>query len=168
MKIHVPTKAVLTTDKAAYLLYRELSGGKAEPIADVVFSDWDIYEYTVLTFSQETEKVSDILIDQGDGSYAYGIVALLPQEVADTLQAYKDGKINNNRFECSNLIYASYSQKDQSNVALGVYVNETMATDISLMIEEENRIADLIDTGVDFAAVDVQQALLSWPTLTGV
>ena len=92
MRIHVPSKTIHTTDKRAYsngeFCYRVLSGGKAEPIADVVWNDFDIYEYTEPIVG-ENQKRTDVLVDNGTGGKTW--------QVVDKTQAELDAELYNER-----------------------------------------------------------------------
>ena len=92
MKIHTPSQTI-QTDKRAYsngqYCYRVLSGGKAEPIADVVWSDFDIFPYENPVIGTD-QKRTDTLVETA-GVYTYEVVAKtqaeLDAEAANQLQS---------------------------------------------------------------------------------
>lgn len=85
MKIHLHTYIILRDDDQAYLLYRHLSDGKAEPIETLIWSDWDIYPFTMPTLSYGMRMSSQVVSDGADG-YTY---ALEPIPVEDLMQDAK-------------------------------------------------------------------------------
>lgn len=86
MKIHVPTNTIYQTEKAAYKGYRVISGGKAEAVANVVWTDYDIHTFEVVQFDSATNKRTDTLVENG-GVYSFEIVALTAQEISDNAEA---------------------------------------------------------------------------------
>jgi hypothetical protein len=84
MRIHVPSETIFNTAKQAYekgiWSYRKQSGGKAEPRATIVWTDWDIHPYEVISFDSATHKRTNVL-EENDGVYSYGVVELTVEEL---------------------------------------------------------------------------------------
>lgn len=78
MKVYLPTNEVLS-DEEAYIKYRKLSDGKAEPIESIIWSDWDIYPF-IYPEIPINHRMTNTLIEIESG-YTYAVEMLSAEEL---------------------------------------------------------------------------------------
>jgi hypothetical protein len=129
MKVHVPTKTVFNTEKHAYergvWSYRQQSGGRAEPQDTIIWSDWDIEEYIILPVDSVTEKRTNDLVDIGEGVYAFTVVPLSAQEIADREKGQLDSDLQQATISSARLLIEVFT-----------HLKDTGVIDISLLSDD--------------------------------
>lgn len=88
MYIHLDTRRILADETQAYLLYRDLSGGKAEPVKAIDWAAWDIHP-----FEEESPGVGQVvtgdLVETG-GVYRFAVRDKTAEELAAEVEVWRE------------------------------------------------------------------------------